>query len=261
MNIKGDTRLGARIKVMGDKIDSLQKISDELREEIINIHKDHKLPHTGSDLSCLDIMVALQFRVIKQGDCFILSKGHAAHAFYSVMHKKGLISEDIYSHAFDDGSLLAEHVTYPKGYVKTGSLGHGLPIGFGMALAKKLSKEKGNIYVILSDGEMEEGSTMEAIMQAKRFGLDNLIALVDYNGWQGYDKTLIEIRDLYEISRSMGWDVDYIKDGNNPDAVATSIEGVMQRDDRRPFIFLARTLLGKGLANEGTLETHYDPPK
>ncbi len=242
-------------------MDSLQMISDELRGKIIGIHREHKLPHTGSDLSCLDIMVALYFKVMKDDDYFILSKGHAAHAFYAVMHRKGLIRDDVYSDAFKDGSLLAEHVTYPKNYVKTGSLGHGLPIGFGIALAKKLDNEGGNVYVLLSDGEVGEGSTMEAMMQAQRFGLGNLIAIVDYNGWQAYDRTLVSIKDLHEISKSMNWDVGYIKEGNNPDAVAEALESAGRNGGSKPIMLLSETILGKGLPNEGTLETHYDPPK
>ena len=242
-------------------MDDLKEIARQLREELIALHKKYQLPHIGSEMSCLEIMVDLHFSVMNGEDRFILSKGHAAYALYAVLHKKGLISDEIYATAGENGSLLAEHTTYPEYLVKLGSLGHGLLIGTGTALARKMSNRKGITYVLCSDGEMQEGSTLEAMWQAPRFKLGNLVCIVDYNKWQAYDRTIVSDKYLAGMFSAAGWDVRNV-DGH--EGFAGSLEKILKekRESEKPLLIIADTVLGKGIEGyEDKLESHYRPPK
>ena len=242
-------------------MDDLKEIARQLREELIALHKKYQLPHIGSEMSCLEIMVDLHFSVMNGEDRFILSKGHAAYALYAVLHKKGLISDEIYATAGENGSLLAEHTTYPEYLVKLGSLGHGLLIGTGTALARKMSNRKGITYVLCSDGEMQEGSTLEAMWQAPRFKLGNLVCIVDYNKWQAYDRTIVSDKYLAGMFAAAGLDVRNV-DGH--ERFAGSLEKILKekRESEKPLLIIADTVLGKGIEGyEDKLESHYRPPK
>ena len=230
-----------------------------MREELLDLHRTFKLPHIGSELSCLDIMIDLHFGILQKDDVFILSKGHAAYAFYAVMHERGLISDEIYATAGKNGSILAEHTTYPEYIVKTGSLGHGLPIGAGMALARKLGGQPGRIYVLCSDGELQEGSMLESMYQAARFKLDNLTTIIDSNKWQAYDRTddIFSMRNVESIFKDSGWSTIRI-DGHDHH----SLSEAASRKQTGPQLILADTVLGKGVDYmEDRLESHYKPPR
>jgi len=238
---------------------SLESIATELRKELIVKHAEANMPHIGSDFSCLDILVTLYFRVFGPNDHFILSKGHSALALYAVLHKKGTISEDVYGSLGKNGSLLAEHPIYGiKGIeVATGSLGHGLPIAAGMALAKKRDSEDGTIYVLLGDGECQEGSLFEAMNFIVRESLNNIVAIVDSNKWQGFDRTLLNAEMIKKEFSSAGWAVVEI-DGHNYDKMAVALT---QNSDK-PRLIIADTIYGKGVkAMEDKLEWHYRPPR
>lgn len=242
-------------------MEDLKEISRQLREELIALHKKYQLPHIGSEMSCLEIMVDLHFGSMTTEDRFILSKGHAAYALYAVLHKKGLISDEIYATAGENGSLLAEHTTYPEYMIKLGSLGHGLPIGTGTALARKISNKHGITYVLCSDGEMQEGSTLEAMWQAPRFKLGNLVCIVDYNKWQAYDRTIVSDRSLAGMFSAAGWDVRNV---NGHDGFGSALDRILKERGRsdKPLLLIADTVLGKGIEGyEDKLESHYRPPK
>ena len=242
-------------------MDDLKEIARQLREELIALHKKYQLPHIGSEMSCIEIMVGLYFNSMKKDDRFILSKGHAAYALYAVLHKKGLINDEIYATAGENGSVLAEHTTYPEYLVKLGSLGHGLLIGTGTALARKIDNRPGITYVLCSDGEMQEGSTLEAMWQAPRFKLGNLVCIVDYNKWQAYDRTIVSDKSLAGMFSAAGWEVHSV-DGH--DGFSTALDRALEERGRseKPLLLIADTVLGKGIEGyEDKLESHYRPPK
>jgi transketolase len=242
-------------------MDDLKEIARQLREELITLHKKYQLPHIGSEMSCLEIMVDLYFGAMNKEDTFILSKGHAAYALYAVLHKKGLISDDVYATAGENGSVLAEHTTYPEYLVKLGSLGHGLIIGTGTALARKIDKKPGVTYVLCSDGEMQEGSTLEAMWQAPRFKLGNLVCIIDYNKWQAYDRTIVSDKVLAGMFSAAGWDVRNVE---GHVGFAGSLGKILKErgNSEKPLLLIADTVLGKGIEGyEDKLESHYRPPK
>ena len=237
----------------------LKDISTELRKELILLHSKSKMAHIGSDFSCLDILISLYFDVMREEDHFILSKGHAALGLYSVLHKKGIISDKVYSTLGTNGSILGEHpIVGLKGIeVATGSLGHGLSIGGGMALSNHIDGKSGKIYVVLSDGECQEGSTLEAMNFIGRLKLSNITAIIDSNKWQAYDRTLITPDKLKGEFFSAGWKVLTI-DGHN----YVKLHKTLLSKSDTPILIIANTILGKGVKQiEDKLEAHYIPPK
>jgi len=240
-------------------IKDLKSIANKLRRELIIIHSKAHMSHISSDLSCLDILITLYFNILKKGDHFILSKGHAALALYSVLHEKSIVSNSVYSSLGNNGSLLAEHPLYgmPGIEIATGSLGHGLSVGAGMALTQKLNKSKGKVYILLSDGECQEGSTLEAMNFCARMGLNNLIAIVDNNGWQAFDQILISIKRIKREFISAGWEVIEI---NGHDY--NQIYNALKTNSNKPKLIIAHTILGKGVKSmENNLGWHYWSPK
>ena len=239
-------------------IDELKAISKELRKDLLIKHNEGKIAHIGSDLSCLDILIALHFKIIDGNDRFVLSKGHSALALYSVLHKKKIIDEDTYASLGKDGSLLGEHPLYGvEGIeVATGSLGHGLSVAAGIALSKERSGEKGIVYVLLSDGECQEGSTLEAMNFVGINKLKNIVAIVDSNKWQAFDRTLLEEEKIKKEFASAGWNTVEI-DGHDYESI---IKG-FQTKNKGPLLIVAHTVLGKGVGSmEDRLESHYRPP-
>ena len=239
-------------------MEDLKKITNQLRKELMLMHAKANMPHIGSNLSCIDILATLYCKVIKKNDRFILSKGHSALALYTVLHYQGIISDEVYQSIGENGSLLAEHPIYGlKGIeAATGSLGHGLPIGAGMALCNKFNKKEGKIYVLLSDGECQEGSTLEAMNFIARFSLHNLTAIIDANKWQAYDRTLLDMKRVKDEFFSAGWNVKEI-DGHNH----SEIYAALTVPTSAPLLIIAHTILGKGVAElEDKLLSHYKPP-
>jgi transketolase len=160
--------------------------------------------HPGGSLSCVEILVALYFKVMAEDDVFILSKGHAAPALYSVLSQKGIIPRKDLHTLRKLGGLQGHPVKGPGITVSTGSLGQGLSIACGIALARKLDKKEGTVYVLLGDGECQEGMVWEAAMYASHMKLDNLVAIVDYNGWQIDGKTKM-LKPFGEKWDGFGW--------------------------------------------------------
>ncbi len=241
-------------------LQNLKIISNDLRKELILKHTEANMSHISADFSCLDILAVLYFKVLKKRDHFILSKGHAALALYSVLHKRGIINDKVYDSLGKENSLLAEHPMYGINGIEfaTGSLGHGLSVAAGMAMAKKFNNEKGNVYVLLSDGECQEGSTLEAMNFSARMNLNNLVAIVDSNKWQAFDRTLISIKKIKGEFVAAGWNAIEINghDYNQIyDALTISLSN-------KPTLVIAHTILTKGIKSiEDKIEWHYKVPK
>lgn len=236
----------------------LREIASELRKELVQKHAKAKMPHLGSDLSSLDILISLYFDAMGKNDRFLLSKGHAALSLYAVLHKKGIIDDALYDTLGKNGSKLGEHppVGVPGIEIATGSLGHGLSIAAGIALANTNDRKEGHVYTLLSDGECEEGSTFEAMAFAGRMGFKNITAIADSNNWQAFDRTLFSRESLATMFRSWGWDTMEINGHDYNDI----IPAIKQRG-KKPILIIARTVLGKGIKQlEDKLEAHYKYP-
>ncbi len=246
-------------------------LSKKIRKSILDLIYKTKSPHIGPSFSIVEILVALYFKVLNVSpdnasnhnrDRFILSKGHACPALYAVLAERGFISkDDLDGFATNDG-ILEQHpnIDLDKGIeVSTGSLGHGLSIGTGMALAGKVDKKQYRVYVLLSDGELNEGSVWEAIMFAGHHKLSNLIAFVDYNKIQalGCTRDIIDLEPLGEKWRSFGWNVQEI-DGHNFEQIFTALNSL---SPEKPNVILLHTVKGNGvLFMENNLLWHYRAP-
>jgi transketolase len=200
------------------KIKRLEELSKEAKRKIIKISAKAKAPHVGSCLSVIDILISIYFDIFdnelspekfksKEAPAIILSKGHASAALYTVLFLKGYISEEQLFTYHEDNGLPGHVTTSVNGvYFSTGSLGHGLAVGCGMALANKLDKKNKNVIVIMSDGEIEEGSVWEAANFAAIKKLNNLIGVIDNNGLQGYSKfSDVFYGSIDEKFRAFGW--------------------------------------------------------
>jgi transketolase len=252
-----------------EKQSSIDQILTELRRSIINM-AEHS-GHVGVALSCVDIIAALYIDILKctpdtinspDRDRFILSKGHGCMALYSVLAYKGFINKQVLGTYCTNGSLLAEHPLPEKisgVECVTGSLGHGLSIGAGMAGGLKIQSIKAKVFVLMGDGECNEGSVWESAALARSQKLDNLIAIVDMNGIQACGSCSIVSSGINfsEIWSAHGWEV-VEADGHNYRELVKVLEtpccsGV-------PRVLLCHTTLGKGIDfMENDLEWHYRP--
>lgn len=236
-----------------------------VRSSTVRMAHTGKTPHVGSALSQVDMLVALYFRAMKLSeDRFILSKGHGCMSLYATLAERGYFSKAVLDTYAQDGSKLAEHPS-PSGIpgidVATGSLGHGLSIGAGAALARQMDRRPGRTFVMLSDGECNEGSIWEAAMFAAGQRLDNLVVLVDYNKLQamGRSNEVTGLAPLADKWRAFGWATREL-DGHDMGAVVEALEGVPFAPGR-PTAIVAHTVKGKGVSfMEDDLEWHYRPP-
>lgn len=243
--------------------------SRKLRQIILQESKRAGVGHIGSSLSIADLLAALYGDVLRirttgdpDRDRFILSKGHAALALYGALHLRGWLSEEALATYCADGSLLGVHPEHELEGIDfmTGSLGHGLSIGAGAALAAKLSGSPRRSFVLLSDAELNEGSVWEAVMFAAHHRLSNLIAIVDSNGQQalGYTEEVLSLSPLSERWRSFGWDCHEL-DGHDLDAICATLNGLSSRASR-PQVVIAHTTFGKGVSfMENQIAWHYMP--
>jgi transketolase len=248
-------------------------LANAIRKNALRLVHRTQSPHIGSAFSCVEILVSLYFKVLKVGpknplnpkrDRFIFSKGHACPSLYAVLKEKGFLSEaDLKGFAIN-GGILEQHPNrdLKKGIeVSTGSLGHGLAIGSGMAYAAKKDKHKYRIFVLLSDGELNEGSTWESIMFASQHKLDNIVAIVDYNKIQalGFTKDIIDLEPLADKWVSFGW---HVKEANGHDfrSLFKAFDSVLKMKGK-PKVIIAHTVKGKGVTfMENNLLWHYRAP-
>lgn len=239
-------------------VEQLQAIASQLRLDVVRMVHDAKDGHPGLALSAIDMITTLYFREMNidpanpqwaDRDRFILSKGHACPALYAALARKGYFSVDEFKGLRGMGCLLQGHPCMKKTPgvdMTSGSLGNGLSIGVGMAIAGKYRKKSYNTYVILGDGEIQEGIIWEAAMCAKRYQLNNLIVFVDHNGWQSGGQ-VEEISGLLPILpkwEAFGWHCQAI-DGHDFAQIITAIENA--RKTPGPSVIIAKTVKGKGL--------------
>jgi len=222
-----------------------------IRKRVLKMLYESQSSHLGGNMSCVEILVALYYKIMKPGDHFILSKGHCVATLYAILADKGIISKELLDTYYQKDGLPG-HATKMEGIeVSTGSLGHGLPIGIGMALADRSHK----VYVLMSDGEMQCGTTWESALFASHHKLDNLIVIVDYNKWQAFGKTneVLNLEPLAEKWISFGWNATDV-DGHN----VRYLEANLAAFSAKPLILIAHTIKGKGVSfYEDKLESHY----
>jgi transketolase len=241
-------------------MNNLSDIARSLRAKVLEISYKAGTPHIGSALSCIDILTAAYWSAMKidpaqpnrpDRDRFILSKGHAATAQYVALAYRGFYSMDLLDTYAVAGACLPEHPSAksPAGIeVASGSLGHGLSLGLGMAAAGKIRGLGYRVFVVMSDGECNEGSVWEAALLAPAKGIDNLIAIVDYNKWQatGRSDEVTSIGPLAEKWRAFGWST-YEVDGHDLDALS-SVLGKTPDGSGKPVAVIAHTIKGKGVS-------------
>lgn len=254
---------------MIDDLGQNRAIARDIRRIILDISKRAHVGHIGSSLSIADIVAALYTHILHipapddpERDRFILSKGHAAAAVYAALYCRGWLSEADLSSFCGDGTRVAVHPEHALTGIdfSTGSLGHGLSLGTGSALAARIQNSSRRVFVLLSDAECNEGSQWEAIMFAAHHRLANLIALVDLNGQQALDYTnrVIDLSPLGERWRAFGWDVHEV-DGHNQHEIITTIEG-LNTTESSPHVLIAHTTFGKGVSfMENQIKWHYMP--
>lgn len=237
-----------------------QKELLELRKKIFVTGYKGGMAHLASCYSCIEMLYALYIKKLlrydpqnpkwENRDRFILSKGHAGLAFYAVLEKAGLISADVYnSYLQTDSEIGGEPCMRDCEWVEatTGSLGHGLSMGLGIAMGLKMNKSMARVFVMLGDGECQEGTVWEAVMTAPSFGLDNLIAILDCNKIQKMDfvENTIGATLWREKWEAFGWDV-VETDGHNIEQFCSVANTPMI--ERKPRLIIANTIKGKGVS-------------
>lgn len=250
-------------------IDKLRALARRIRRDIVVMTAEAGSGHPGGSLSAVDIITSLYFEVMKhdpkdpewpERDRFILSKGHAAPALYSALAHAGYFSAELLKTLRKLGSPLQGHPEkgrLPGIEASTGSLGQGLSIGAGMAMAGKLDKRGYRVYVLIGDGESEEGQIWESAMSSAYYRLDNLIAIMDYNSQQldGWVKDIMELEPIVDKWKSFGWHVIDI-DGHDFLQILKAFEEASTTMGK-PTIIIARTVKGKGVSfMENNVEFH-----
>lgn len=242
-------------------MDELTRKAYGLRRDIIEMIHESSAGHVGGDLSVIDILTVLYFKVMNVSpekkndpdrDRFLLSKGHCVDALYCVLGEKGYFDKQEAIQTFSKfGSKFIGHpnTDIPGIEINSGSLGHGLALGVGMALAGKMDRRNYRTYVVLGDGEMGEGSNYEAMMAANQYHLDHLCATLDLNGLQisGHTEDVMSTADLEVKFRDFGWNVISVQDGNNCAQLAAAYEEAAQCKGK-PSIVVAHTVKGKGVS-------------
>jgi transketolase len=244
-------------------------MADGIRRIVIDQSKRANIGHIGSALSVADIVAALYAEILShpggddpERDRFVLSKGHAALALYAALYVGGAIDEQKLNSFATDGSELGAHPehTVPGVDFSVGSLGHGLSIAAGSALAARMDGSDRRAFALVSDAECNEGSLWEAVMFAAHHDLSNLIAIVDLNGQQalGYTEEVLDLGSMAERWGGFGWDVHEV-DGHDVDALISTIDA-LDTASGPPHVVVARTTFGKGVSfMESKIEWHYWP--
>ena len=241
-------------------IKELEYTASKIRGQIVETSANCHVPHLGGCLSCIDILVALYWKKLnidpkhpnKQGsDKFILSKGHAAHALFTVLAFKGFYDAELLNNYGGLNSPFGEHPLpncVPGVEIATGSLGHGLSFALGMALAAKLKYEQQKYFVLMGDGEINEGSVWEAALFAPMHKLDNVIAIIDFNKWQatGRSAEVMSLDSITEKWQAFGWEAMAV-DGHNIEQLILTLDAASKIKDK-PVAIVADTIKGKGIS-------------
>ena len=254
---------------MTKDVKKLQSIATEVRVNILKMLAESGSGHPGGSLSAVEILTSLYFSKMRhdpknpeweERDKFVLSKGHGAPVLYTVLGLSGYFSTDHFGTLRKMGSILKGHpnsTTTPGVEVCTGSLGQGLSQANGLAKAAKLDKRNTRVYVLLGDGELQEGQVWEAAMTARHYNLDNICAIIDNNGLQ-IDGPVVEIMNIDPIKEkwgAFGWHTIEV-DGHNFDEILSALDEADNIGDK-PTAIIARTVKGKGVSfMEGKVEYH-----
>lgn len=239
----------------------MNKITKDIRINILKLTYKAKSSHIGSCLSIVEILAVLYNNILKKKDRFILSKGHAALALYCTLYQKKYISLKTLNSFGSNKTILMNHVSHRVNGVEfsTGSLGHGLPVAIGKAIKFKTNKEKNKVYVLMSDGEINEGTTWEGLLFASHHKLDNLNIIIDYNKIQSMDfiNKVINIEPLKSKFLSFGCNVKVIN-GHNITAIKNALTKSIKN---KPNVIIANTIKGKGVSfMENNNLWHYKNP-
>jgi len=217
-------------------IKELEERSKWLRRETINLAKENHGYHFGGSFSIIEILISLYNEILTEKDKFILSKGHACFPLYVLLREKGYNPEICGHPSLDCKNGI---------FCSTGSLGHGLPIGIGIAIAKKLKGDIGRVYVLMGDGECQEGTTWESLMLASHHHLDNLTVIIDNNKIQGSGPVseILSLGDLEKKFESFGCSVSKINGHSYQE-----IFSVLVQETNKPRVIIADTVKGKGIS-------------
>ena len=251
------------------RILSSAKLALAARREIIGMTSSAKASHVASALSVIDVLSVLYAGAANispenkssiNRDIVILSKGHAASALYSVLALQGFFPDEWLNKYCENDSPLGGHVTFkgvPGVELSTGSLGHGLPYGLGIAMARKITGIQGRVFVIMSDGECDEGTTWESAMIANHHNLDNLVVIVDRNRMQSltFTEDTLKLEPFADKWKAFGWETRTI-DGHDHVAIARAVT-----KSNEPICVIAETTKGKGVDfMENSVLWHYKSP-
>ena len=254
--------------------DQLERAAAQLRANVIGLSHRAKTPHLGSSLSCIDLLVALYWDFLRidpkkasapARDRFILSKGHAAPALYVTLCERGFFPRDLLEEYGKDGAALAEQPApgcAPGVEWATGSLGHGLSVGVGMALSARIQKHNYRTVALLSDGECNEGSVWEAAMFAAAQKIGSLTVLIDYNKWQatGRSEEVMALAPLRDKWAAFGWE-SYEVDGHDFAEIRAALTCAVLPDRNKPLAIIAHTIKGRGVSfMEDDNNWHYRVP-
>jgi transketolase len=257
-----------------DEVAELERIARELRLSIISTTHAAGCGHTGGSLSSVEILTALYFRIMNidparpdlpDRDRFILSKGHSTPGYYAALAKRGYFPESALATFDQVGSILQGHpdMTKTPGVdMSTGSLGQGLSVGIGMALGGTANGQEFTTYVVLGDGELQEGQVWEAAMYASARRVQRLVAVVDYNKVQlvGPTAEVLCLEPLSDKWQAFGWLVAEC-DGHDMSAVVKALDWATVSSRHRPAVVIAHTVKGKGVSfMEGSFEWHGKAP-
>jgi len=253
------------------RINELKKLARRVRLRILELVSKTASPHIGPSFSITEILVALYFEFLNVSpekaknssrDRFILSKGHACPALYAVLAERGFIGENELAGFAVDGGILQQHPDRDLGHgieLSSGSLGHGLAVGSGLALAAKANSKRYNVGVLMGDGELNEGSVWESALFAAQHKLNNLIAIVDHNKMQamGNSRDIIELDPLKEKWEAFGWHAQEV-DGHDFGEILKAFRAI---SSKKPNVVILHTIKGKGVPfMENELLWHYRYP-
>ena len=248
----------------------LELLAEKNRKRLVEVVYAAKAGHIGGDLSCLNVMTALYFDVMNnidpaqpkapQRDRFVLSKGHCVEALYVTLEAKGFLKPEVLDTLGKFGSILSGHPTIevPGIEVNSGALGHGLPIGVGMAIAAKMDKQPWRTFVMMGDGEQGEGSIYEAAMAGGKYKLDNLVAIIDRNHLQisGDTEDVMPIDSIKERWSAFGWDVIEMN-GNSMEDIVKTFHSI-DYTNQKPHLLVSNTTKGRGVSfMEGIAKWHH----
>ena len=250
----------------------IKKLANNIRKHAVNMTSTGGSSHIGSILSIADILAVLYGSVLnyktdnpkwQSRDRFILSKGHAGAGVYAALAESGFMSVDKLKTHYKNGSDLSGHVSHkgiPGVEFSTGSLGHGLPVAAGMALAAKINEDEHTVYVLMSDGECDEGSNWEAALFAPHHKLDNLIVIIDRNKLQSIHSTeeTLGLEPFVDKWQAFGWNVVDV-DGHDHEQLISACNSKMVG---KPLCIMANTTKGKGISfMENQVLWHYRSPQ